>query len=95
MITPLKIVKLQPTDFNFQAKSETEEAASTNKHTQTPSACSDSRMLPDVVGSSTAHNISSDDEESGVHFRTLSQTSFDDIDFHRSMPGTPTKLTEL
>lgn len=73
-------------------------AHSTNKQTQTPSACSESRMLPDVVGgSSTHHDINSinSDEESGIHFRTLSQTSLDEVDYYRSLTGTPIKVTEL
>jgi len=68
-----------------------------NKQTQTASPPgTDNRLLPDVVGgSSQLHSLMSEDEESGVHFRS-SQTSLDDtIDYHRSRPTTPSKLTEL
>jgi len=56
---------------------------------------SDNRRLPDVVGSSTPHNLNLEQIELGIHFRTISQISFDEVDYNLSQPGTPTKLTEL
>ncbi|XP_067931534.1 serine-rich adhesin for platelets-like isoform X2 [Watersipora subatra] len=71
-----------------------ESVRSTNKQTQTSTACGENRMLPDVVGSSALHSFNDDEIEPDLHFKA-SQDSFDGIDYHRSMPGTPTKLTEL
>lgn len=57
--------------------------------------------LPDLIGSSGRNQSRPDDtdaEDDHDRPRSISELSLEDggdIDYHRSMPATPTKLTEL
>lgn len=70
---------------------------STDQHLRSPPTTA---VLPDVVGSSNYVPSPTivDEHDITFHIRTSSQLSLtysEEIDYHKSLPGTPTKLTEL
>lgn len=63
---------------------------------------STSGVLPDVVGQSDHNQVSNDGEETEASTLKIRHTSdaslhsdYDGVDYNKSIPGTPTKLTEL